>query len=534
MDTSSYRTVILDRLQHLNRRTSDYQSLFTAYSDLVDKVIALTAQNNRIRKDGNDSPSHQANAVTTLQTELSELYKKKAQNDQQLIETNNRLQAKEKECDEAKQQRDKALNEVIVVKSRNANLEEHNGELNRTNQHLRDEYLALQATYNGLEQKYRQTKEEFEQLIERWTAFKAKEAEFYNEQNDIAQKKREQRLRSEIEEATAAQRNVPTFDDKAFEVVGHISDRTASICIGDVVPTRCALQFEAHEGEVNAVKWSPSGNRFATGGTDRKIKLYELANNKQDLRATFTGSNQALMSLDFDHEESQILGASNDFAVRVWTISDQRCRHSLTGHSGKVFAARFHAEATQVVSGSHDRTLKVWDLRNRRCYKTLFAGSTVHDIVTSEGGPSASIISGHYDKKLRFWDTRSESTAVEVLLAGRVTSLDISLDRLYLLCCTRDDSLCMVDLRTNQVIHTYCAETFRVSCDYSRAVLSPNMEYCAAGSSDGHVFIWNVHTSKIEKILTKGHENPVLACSWHPQGHSLLTVDRSRTVCLWT
>jgi hypothetical protein len=57
----------------------------------------------------------------------------------------------------------------------------------------------------------------------------------------------------------------------------------------------------------------------------------------------------------------------------------------------------------------------------------MFAGSTVHDIATSDGGPGASVISGHYDKKLRFWDIRSDAAAFEVLLAGKITSLDISL-----------------------------------------------------------------------------------------------------------
>ena len=36
------------------------------------------------------------------------------------------------------------------------------------------------------------------------------------------------------------------------------------------------LSQEAHDGEVNAVKWNPSGSMFATGGSDRKIKLWEV------------------------------------------------------------------------------------------------------------------------------------------------------------------------------------------------------------------------------------------------------------------
>ena len=43
------------------------------------------------------------------------------------------------------------------------------------------------------------------------------------------------------------------------------------------------------------------------------------------------GSNAGIMSLEFDSEETFILAASNDFASRIWNLSDQRLRHTLTG-----------------------------------------------------------------------------------------------------------------------------------------------------------------------------------------------------------
>ena len=78
-----------------------------------------------------------------------------------------------------------------------------------------------------------------------------------------------------------------------------------------------------------------------------------------ELRATLTGSNAAVMGLDWDSTGSTVLGASNDFASRVWTVEDCRLRHTLTGHSGKVLSAKFMGDVNRVVSGSHDRTLKV-------------------------------------------------------------------------------------------------------------------------------------------------------------------------------
>lgn len=33
---------------------------------------------------------------------------------------------------------------------------------------------------------------------------------------------------------------------------------------------------EAHDGEVNAVRWSPIERLVATGGADRKVKLWDV------------------------------------------------------------------------------------------------------------------------------------------------------------------------------------------------------------------------------------------------------------------
>lgn len=119
-------------------------------------------------------------------------------------------------------------------------------------------------------------------------------------------------------------------------------------------------------------------------------------------------------------------------------------------------AAKFLGEPTKVVTGSHDRTLKIWDLKNRACTETKFAGSSCNDLVTAGTDVSGTtIISGHYDKKIRFWDTRNDYTANEILLPGKITSLDLSKDCMYLLTCVRDDTIKLLDLRKNQILRTF-------------------------------------------------------------------------------
>jgi len=263
------------------------------------------------------------------------------------------------------------------------------------------------------------------------------------------------------------------------------------------LPNKVHSKFEAHEGEVNALTFDTSGHLLATGGGDRKIKLWDLNQNQCVCRGTLTGSNAGITSVQFNG--TLILAGSNDYATRVWTVDDQRLRHTLTGHSGKVLAARFLGDSSIVVTGSYDRTLKIWDLRSRACISTKFAGSSCNDLVTTDG---VQIVSGHFDKRVRFWDQRTETSHNEILLQGKVTSLDISKNGNYLLACVRDDTLVTIDLRMNQkIIRTYCDDEFKVGCDWTRAAFSSSSKYAAVGSADGTVFIFDVSTAKVERRL---------------------------------
>ncbi|XP_058055770.1 autophagy-related protein 16-1-like [Anopheles bellator] len=171
--------------------------------------------------------------------------------------------------------------------------------------------------------------------------------------------------------------------------------------------------------------------------------------------------------------------------------------HTLTGHSGKVLAAKFLG-STFLVTGSHDRTLKIWDLKNRSCTETKFAGSSCNDLVTTD---SLSFISGHVDKKIRFWDVRTaDCTANEIPLPGKITSLDLSKDGKFLLCCVRDDTINLLDLRQNRIVRLFRHDNFKVGCDWSRVALSPSGTRIAAGSADGSVYIWNIN-GPLETVL---------------------------------
>ncbi|PWA19364.1 hypothetical protein CCH79_00018333 [Gambusia affinis] len=360
------------------------------------------------------------------------------------------------------------------------------------------------------------------------------------------------------------------------------------ICLSARVPVRPLQVLEAHEQGINAVRFSFGSDLLATGGTDRVIKLWDVRAGKMapvgladpqshtgrqhggdHLRGVRPhGERTPQPELTWRHRNAadaclcpqgrRILAASHNKSALLWRLDDSVPKVTLTGHSRKVTAARFTCVPHQVVTGSTDRSVRLWDLNRAacecpsvlssdwpsccRCTRVFKAdavsagvqqgevASFCSDLVCSD----SSIISGHFDCKIRVWDSRTVSCVQELPSQGRVTSLDLSSDRRQLLSCCRDDCLQLLDLRWTNDRMCFRADGFKCGSDSTKAVISPDGCYLAAGSADGAVYLWNVSTGGLETRLPDQHSSSITAVSWSLSGEHFVSVDRSRRAVLWS
>ncbi|XP_030136597.1 autophagy-related protein 16-1 isoform X7 [Taeniopygia guttata] len=565
----------LRRRDRLQRQA--FEEIIAQYNKLLEKsdlhaVLAdkLQAEKYDMQSRHEISPGHdstwndaQLQELAQLkikhQEELTELHKKRGELAQSVIDLNNQMQQKDKEMQMNEAKIAEYLQKISELETECQELRSKLQDLERANQTLKDEYDALQITFNALEEKLRKTTEDNQELVSRWMAEKAQEANRLNAENEKDSRRRQARLQKEL--AEAAKEPLPVEPDDDIEVLADetsdAAEETSPVravsrtsrrrslssfpapqdnaephpgASKEVrVPTTAICVFDAHDGEVNAVQFSPGSRLLATGGMDRRVKLWEVLGDRCEPKGSLSGSNAGITSIEFDSAGSYLLAASNDFASRIWTVDDNRLRHTLTGHSGKVLSAKFLLDNARIVSGSHDRTLKLWDLRSKVCIKTVFAGSSCNDIVCTE----QCVMSGHFDKKIRFWDIRTESIVKELELLGRITALDLNPERTELLTCSRDDLLKIIDLRIGAVKQTFSAQGFKCGSDWTRVVFSPDGNYVAAGSADGALYIWNVLTGKLERTLAKHHSSSINAVTWSPAGAHVVSVDKGNKAVLW-
>ncbi|ETN75522.1 WD domain, G-beta repeat protein [Necator americanus] len=432
---------------------------------------------HRERVDGVDFSGVETSALELkqLREELAEVYKQKSRNDQSLIEANRRLDEHDAILNAVTKERDSLALENKKLYARISELECSLKKSTDDRQSLFDEWIALSALLETKTNELMQLQQERLVLINKIRDLNEQHANLFNTEVDQQQERRQRKIREEIAKACE-----DTSKDEKVAAALQLSHLTTSdIALGDAVPHEVLFKAEVNDGEVYDVLWL-SIDMYASGGSDKRVRLWKVDQRMRPSKmSTLVGCNNAVTRLDFDPESRLLLGASNDHGVRLWNVDNQRLMCSFMGHADKVSSARF-LSSLQVVSGSNDRLIKLWDVRSQRCLRSVFPGSTILDLVGIDRA-SASFISGHFDRKLRFWDSRSQEPIHVIEMAGKVTSLDVSSDGMYVLCSTRDDTLSLMDVRKYQTVHIYSAEQYRTSSDLSRCVLSPGVEYCAAG-----------------------------------------------------
>ncbi|XP_040582414.1 LOW QUALITY PROTEIN: autophagy-related protein 16-1-like [Lepeophtheirus salmonis] len=531
-----WRKSIYQELRRRNRRE-------TGFADLIKRHGGGDLQGGGgggggfvgVRDEDSISVKSLEQKLFRVQEELTELHRKKGDNAQRVIDLSTALQYSQKEI----QEKEKSLveNESLVLKLQQEieSLNEKLDELRDRNQLLNDEYQALHLALNSADHKLIEAQKENDRLLAQVMEFKERDVQLMNRENEIFLQKVQLQVQQQLREA-AEEKTVHLPNEKNIQTVGQAN--LSTICATVRLPTKSYLKFIAHDGEVNCVAWNPHTSDLYTGGSDRKIKYWNIAKGVAENRGQLSGCNGSIMSLDFDTSGSLILGASGDFASRIWSVDGCRLRHTLTGHSGKVMSAKFLLDSTKFISGSQDRTIKVWDLQSRACISTKFAGSTCNDLVTNE----TMIISGHFDKKIRFYDCRniggsssfgSDTHQSEIIVGGKITSLDLSKNGQYLLASTRENKIEITDLRNMKTtLNCLSGSGFQIGCDWARATFSPDSEYVACGTSDGSIFIWKYNSSNPERIL-KEFDSVVVAVAWQPSGNGLVSCDKNRNVVVW-
>ncbi|CAI5455914.1 unnamed protein product [Caenorhabditis angaria] len=508
-------------VEKISQQLDESQLKSKDFSDFCKHYAALSAEAEQ-----KANVRNQNDEGSRLQDEIAQLYIDKGKNDQMLIDANTRNLRMEEKMEDFSHFL-KQMDENYKKKcAKYAQLEVEFKRMKSDHSDNKDERLAFNTNVALLRDQIQKLEDERIQLMNKIRQLNEQKNEIQNAETQL-----EERRASLMAKDRANSQSIVRKDQEMTKLAAPEKEIKSDLFLADTIPTIKMFNIKIDDGEVNDVKWI-SQDTFATGGSDRCVKLWKTTDDEPLKLNSLTGSSASITQLDFDPQRRNLLASSNDKNLLLYNMDLLRLTATLSGHSDSVTCTKFYS-TNGAISGSADRILKIWDLASQRCTRSFYPISKILDLETRFATSPAIFASAHHDKNVRIWDGRSSEPAQSVVLGGRVTSLFMSKTGQEMLCSTRDDTLSLIDIRTFGIVHNYSFENYHTSSDYSRCVISPGGDYVAAGGSNGAVVIWNKMTARIEKVLQSESESTVLSIAWNPTGQGLLSAFRQKNVACY-
>ncbi|ESW27867.1 hypothetical protein PHAVU_003G239000 [Phaseolus vulgaris] len=186
----------------------------------------------------------------------------------------------------------------------------------------------------------------------------------------------------------------PTLDvDWRNNVSFATSSTDNMIYVCKIGETRPIKTFAGHQGEVNCVKWDPTGSLLASCSDDITAKIWSMKQDtylhdlKEHSKEIYTirwsptgpGTNNP-------NHKLVLASASFDSTVKLWDVELGKLIYSLDGHRHPVYSVAFSPNGEYLVSGSLDRSMHIWSLKEGKIVKTYTGNGGIFEVCWNKEG----------------------------------------------------------------------------------------------------------------------------------------------------
>ena len=204
-------------------------------------------------------------------------------------------------------------------------------------------------------------------------------------------------------------------DEKTWTAVGNV----ASVNIGG----DDKILFTKHLGSVFAAGYAPNGGRLASGGEDKTIKLWKKIGEDrwqydQDLTAPGKefAHTDTVLCVVFSPDGRYLASGSSDKRVRLWDMKNNKLIQSFESHRGAVTSVAFSPDSKTLASGSEDCTVKLWKVRREN------GGATESSTLKGHGNKITSvvfvdnnrIVTGSEDETVKIWGLNQKDKTTDI------------------------------------------------------------------------------------------------------------------------
>ncbi|MDB5335704.1 MAG: domain, G-beta repeat [Planctomycetaceae bacterium] len=322
-----------------------------------------------------------------------------------------------------------------------------------------------------------------------------------------------------------------------------------------------------HTGPVSSLKFTADNTKLVSGSTDKSIRVWNPVDGAVLARIDTPAP---VTSLTLNQDSTQIISGGADNLIRVWTVPAAPTKQigataipvvameispdkkflavptadgkvdlidlatsavvkSFAGHVGAITSVGFSANSARLITGGADKTVRIWDVATGMPVALLQGnGEAVTAVGLHPNGNQA--VSGTIDGKLAIWKL---DVPAGVPLAGDngqpATVAAVSFDGKKLATAAVVGGKPAIQIRDipGGVSQTLVGHEGPISA----IAFSPDGARIVSGSADKTTRIWTIADAK-EVAKYAGHTNTVTAVAFHPNGQQIASGAADNTLKL--
>ncbi|PSB54289.1 NB-ARC domain-containing protein [Chamaesiphon polymorphus] len=272
---------------------------------------------------------------------------------------------------------------------------------------------------------------------------------------------------------------------------------------------------QGHQHWTWAVVFSPDGKYLASASDDHQVKLWDVATG--ECLQTYIGHTFSVNAVVFSPDGQIIASSAQDSTIRLWRTVPGNLSPEiqiLVGHQGRVWSIAFSPDGLTLVSGGEDLTVRLWNVATGECLNEWEAHTAwVRFVAFSPDGRS--IATASYDRSIKIWEVSNikiPDCLVSLPWSGDPTGESRFFEKSGICACS----------------HTLTGHQQPVSA----IAFSPDGQQLISSSFDKTLKLWDVRNGKCLKTLL-GHRSRIWTVAFSPNGRQIASGGDDNHTKIW-
>ncbi len=289
------------------------------------------------------------------------------------------------------------------------------------------------------------------------------------------------------------------------------------ILVWDYAQKQSQLLIPHHLDGVYLVRSSPDGSQLVSASTDRKVRIWSLPDG--GLLQTLPDHQEAVRGVCFAGNQ-RLVTAGFDGIIRVWELGSGKLERELHGGCGRIYSLALNRDGHLACGG--EGGLQLWDLESG---DLLWAEEDGWVLEVAFSSDQLLLAAAYESGQVRIRLVRDGKQVEELDHGSSVFSLSFSPNGRYLATACMDHAVGVWQLRFGKSVRWLSHEDWVRACRFS-----PDSQLLVTGGDDRVIRIWDVNSGLLLQTL-RGYTNGVMAIA--VRGQELITGSNDRGLRFW-